>query len=219
MQLNVTQAFTLVATSDVAGRRLGPQRLVSYGVAGAVLTDLGIAGRIAIDPEDGDRVRIISVKPCGDRVLDGVLGLLAASPTERRVGTWVRHLGFPRLRDEVLELLVEMDLLQHRRGRVLGVAPADRFANRGRRPEDEVVRRISLALQGERPDPVIACVIVLCDGTRVLGKVVDEVCPEAVARIVEHEYSPPVVAGVMGVIRRLRAARVLPQGVLAHGVR
>ena len=35
-RLNVTQAYTLVATSDVSGRHLGPQRFVNYAVAGAV---------------------------------------------------------------------------------------------------------------------------------------------------------------------------------------
>ena len=43
-RLNVTQAYTLVATSDVSGRHLGPQRFVNYAVAGAVFADLGIAG-------------------------------------------------------------------------------------------------------------------------------------------------------------------------------
>ena len=66
-RLNVTQAYTLVATSDVSGRHLGPQRFVNYAVAGAVFADLGIAGRIKVDLDRGDRVRVLSASRPGTR--------------------------------------------------------------------------------------------------------------------------------------------------------
>jgi len=206
-RLNVTQAYTLVATSDVSGRHLGPQRFVNYGVAGAVFADLGIAGRIKVDLDRGDRVRVLSAEPTGDPVLDEVLRLVAESPTQHSIGTWIMQLGSSQLRTSVLDALVDGGLLERRSGQVLGVVPAQRFREVDCRPEDEVVAAIRAALQGtERPDPVIACVIVLADGTRVLRKVVDHVPEGAIEQIVADEETAEVVRKIARVIRIMRVA-------------
>ena len=206
-RLNVTQAYTLVATSDVSGKHLGPQRFVNYAVAGAVFADLGIAGRIKVDVARGDRVRVLSAEPTGDRVHDEVLRLVAESPTQRSIGTWVMRLGSRQLRTKVLDGLVEADLLERRPNHALGVVPAPRFRETDRRPEDDVVAAIRAALRGaERPNPVTACVIVLADGTRVLTKVVDEVPEGAVERIVTDVETAEVVRKIARVIRVMRLA-------------
>jgi hypothetical protein len=206
-QLNVTQAYTLVATGDVPGRHLGPQRFVNYGVAGAIFADLGIAGRIKVDLDRGDRVRVLSAEPTGDPVLDEVLQLVVDSPTQRSVGAWVMQLGSSALRTRVLDSLVDDGLLERRSSQVLGVVPAPRFREAGCRPEDDVVAAIRHALRGtERPDSVIACVIVLADGTRVLKKVVDEVPQDAVDRIVSDVETAEVVRKIARVIRVMRVA-------------
>ena len=206
-RLNVTQAYTLVATSDVSGRHLGPQRFVNYAVAGAVFADLGIAGRIKVDLDRGDRVRVLSAEPTGDPVLDEVLSIVVESSSQRSIGTWVMQLGSRQLRTKVLDALVEADLLERRPSQVLGVIPAPRFRESDCRPEGEVVAAIRAALQGtERPDSVIACVIVLADGTRVLRKVVDEVPEGAIERIVADEETAEVVRKIARVIRTMRVA-------------
>lgn len=206
-RLDVTQAYTLVATSDVSGRHLGPQRFVNYAVAGAVFADLGLAGRIKVDTDRGDRVRVLSAEPLGDRVHDDVLRRVQESPTQRTIGAWVMRLGSRQLRAEVLDGLVEADLLERGPGHALGVIPAPRFRERERRPEDDVVAAIRAALRGtERPDPVTACVIVLADGTRVLTKVVDEVPEGAVERIVTDVETSEVVRKIARVIRVMRVA-------------
>ena len=204
---NVTRAYTLVATSDVSGRPLGPQRLVNYGVAGAVLADLGIAGRIKVDLDNGDLVRVICPEPLQDPVLDEVLGRLVESPTNLRVSTWVKNLRSNRLRTAVLDDLVDVGLLERRSSHVLGVVPAPRFRESDCRPEDEIVESVRAALRGSRPpDAVTACVIVLADGTRVLTKVVDEVPPGAVERIVADEETSEVARKVARVIKLMRLA-------------
>lgn len=213
MRLTVTQAFTLVATSDVAGRPLGPQRLVCFGVAGAALIDLGMAGRIALDPQRGDRIAVVSADPVGDLVLDGVLRTLSGSPTDLWVSSWIRHLGTRGLRDRVLAQLVGADLLVHDPRRTLGVSPASRFVGSGRRPEGEVVAAMAHALAGGDLDADTACLILLCDGARVLGKVVDGVPLDVLAGLDGRRELPPVAARVAGVVRRLRSARVLPDPV------
>lgn len=206
--LNVTQAYTLVATSDVPGRHLGPQRFVNYGVAGAVFADLGIAGRIKVDLDRGDRVRVLSAEPTGDRVLDEVLHLVVESSTQRSIGTWVMQLGSSQLRTHVLDDLVDAGLLERQSSHVLGVIPAPRFREAGCRPEDDVVAAIRSALRGdERPDSVIACVILLADGTRVLRKVVDEVPAGAIERIVTDADTADVVRKIARVIRIMRVAK------------
>ena len=206
-RLNVTRAYTLVATSDVPGRHLGPQRFVNYAVAGAVFADLGIAERIKVDLDRGDRVRVLSAEPTGDPVLDEVLRLVAESPTQHSIGTWVMQLGSRQLRAKVLDALVEEDLLERRPSHALGVVPAPRFRDAGTRPEDEVVSAIRAALRGsERPDSVTASVIVLADGTRVLRKVVDDVPEGAIDRIVADEETAEVVRKIARVIRAMRVA-------------
>ena len=206
-RLDVTQAYTLVATSDVSGRHLGPQRFVNYAVAGAVFADLGLAGRIKVEVDRGDRLRVLSDEPTGDPVHDEVLRLVVESPTQRSIGTWVMRLGSRQLRAKVLDGLVEADLLERRPNHALGVVPAPRFRELDRRPEDDVVAAIRAALRGtERPDPVTACVIVLADGTRVLTKVVDEVPEGAVERIVTDVETAEVVRKIARVIRVMRLA-------------
>ena len=57
---------------------------------------------------------------------------------------------------------------------------------------------------------MIACVIVLADGTRVLGKVVDEVPEGAIERIVSDEETAEVVRKIARVIRAMRVALSTP---------
>lgn len=211
MQLNVAQAFTLVATRDVAGRPLGPQGLVTYGVAGAVLVDLGLADRITIDPDRGDRIRVLSVEPVGDPVGDDVLRRLAGTPSTVPVSAWIRLLGSARLRDDVLGHLVDLSLLVRDASRTLGVAPVmpDAWSLAAPAQVADSVRR---ALRGGHLDAVTACVVVLCDGCGVLYKIAEDLPPDAVARVLAHVDSPPLVGTVADVIRRLRASRGLTDG-------
>lgn len=124
---------------------------LDYGLAGAVLVELVIAGRVA--PVDG-RLRLVNPRPTGDPVVDRGLAEIAKARTEASAQEWVGWLS-AGLRGAVLDRLTERGLLRRQDQRVLWVFPTSRYpsATYGQ-PAPEIDARRRLALAGARPpDP------------------------------------------------------------------
>jgi hypothetical protein len=93
-------------------------------VAGAVLIDLVVAGRLTVDrdPHGGrdERLKVIDRSATGDSVLDGAIALLGRSP-------WEPHRAVDRLattaRRSVLDQLVTRNSIRLRSFRRLGLVP------------------------------------------------------------------------------------------------
>jgi hypothetical protein len=131
----------LLLALDDQGVNLVSELHLNYGLAGAVLLDLLLAGRLGLD---GDRVVVLDPAPTGDPALDASLALLAAEHEPRRPDAWLRPL-IDGLRERLLDRLVEAGVLRRERDRVLWVFPRTRFASAtGAEPAAETAVRQEL---------------------------------------------------------------------------
>ncbi|RRR99572.1 GPP34 family phosphoprotein [Glycomyces terrestris] len=137
------------------------------GLAGAVLYELALAGRI---DEDGRKVRVLDPSPTGDPVVDGRLTALAADkPRSPRAAVERTAKG---LKQVVLDDLTARGVLRRERGKVMGLFPVNRYLPQ--HPEalaDARTRLASAARTGRAFDDRTKALLALVCGVR-LEKVV-----------------------------------------------
>ncbi|MFF2410271.1 GPP34 family phosphoprotein [Streptomyces sp. NPDC058092] len=125
-ELTLPEELLLLALDPQRGKPDCRNRFLEYGVAGAVLAELELRGRIA---ERLGRVRVISPSAPQDPLLAQVLGSLPA-PDEGFAGgvgakPWIRRTG--RYVEELcLEHLVGRSVLRRETHRFLGLLPYHR---------------------------------------------------------------------------------------------
>lgn len=164
MQTNLAERLLMLAYKD-DGTPEGDADAVDYGLAGAALMDLMLAGRVGVD--DG-RVVVGDATPTGDPVLDEVLATIAAAEEPQPPQEWVRR--FPHLRERLLDRLVERGVLRRERDKVLLVFPRTRYpASTGAEPAVETETRQQLQSAVDGPGPVEPRIAALCALVRAAG--------------------------------------------------
>jgi len=162
--LTLADELALLAHDDDGARRLGRPAL-DYGLAGAVLVELAIAGRIDVVDR---RVAALSTARIGHDVLDEALTRIADDRL-RKPEEWVERLA-KGLVDRVLDGLAEDEVLRREQDRVLWVFPRTRFPSPGgvEPPlETEVRRRLVAAVATDAPvDPRTAALCGLIKAVR-----------------------------------------------------
>ena len=95
MAVSMLEEFLLLTLEDAGGQfDTVPDIVLSCGVAGAVLMDLSLQGRI---DSDLSAVWVVDQTPTGDAILDEVLAQVAAAPEKLDVGAWLRKLSITAL--------------------------------------------------------------------------------------------------------------------------
>lgn len=163
----------VLLTLDEAGRPLGRRGLAAdFALAGAVLMELSLAGRV---DTDRTRLHVVSAEPTGDAVLDAGLALLAGQQDSRGaiVAMTLEKTG---MREAVLAALVARGLLRQVDGRVFLVFPERRFLKPEERPEPrEVHARLVRAVAGDEvPEPREALLLGLARATALLPMLLPE---------------------------------------------
>ncbi|MEU2868933.1 GPP34 family phosphoprotein [Streptomyces olivoreticuli] len=152
--LTLPEELLLLSFDPVTGRRLCRRRFLMYGVAGAVLAELELAGRIVA--EHG-RPAVTNPVPPQDPLLAAALASLPppgkgrggrGPRTTRWVRTASRHLEEPWLRR-----LVERGALRAESVKVLGFLPATRFPAGPAERTAEARERLAAAVRTGFPEP------------------------------------------------------------------
>ncbi|MFF4532898.1 GPP34 family phosphoprotein [Streptomyces sp. NPDC001407] len=126
--LTLPEELLLLSFDPATGRRLCRHRFLQYGVAGAVLAELELAGRIVAEY---DHPAVTNPVPPEDPLLAMALATLPP-PGKGRAGrgpravTWVRRTS-RRLEEPWLRRLVERGALRPEQVKVLGLFPSTRF--------------------------------------------------------------------------------------------
>jgi hypothetical protein len=118
----------LLAINEQKGRiyqSVEPQLL--YGLSGAILSELVLAGKIGID----DKKHLISLdpNPTGEALLDEALQKINEKQRQRKSSYWVSHLaeGLKKLQSRVGKSLVEKRILTREEKRFLWVIPYEEY--------------------------------------------------------------------------------------------
>ncbi|MEV4740045.1 GPP34 family phosphoprotein [Streptomyces sp. NPDC049555] len=120
------EELLLLSHQPSTGRKLCRGRFLQYGVAGAVLAELALAGHVA---EERGRVVVTNPLPPADPLLAATLAELAAQTHGKgpqakgpRTRAWVRRAG-RRLEGPWLDRLVERGALRRESRRLLRLIP------------------------------------------------------------------------------------------------
>jgi hypothetical protein len=164
MEANLAERLLLLAYKD-DGTPDGDTEAVDYGLAGAVLMDLMLAGRLGLA---GGQVVVTDATPTGDPVLDEVLATIGAAKSAEPPQEWVERLT--RLRDRLLDRLVERGVLRRERDRMLWVIPYTRYpSSTGAEPDVETWTRHHLRSAVDGSGPVDTRTAALCALVRAAG--------------------------------------------------
>lgn len=183
----------LLALDDERGTVLPTASIgLDFGLAGAIVMDLALQGRIDIADD-----RVATTGSAADEpLLDDALRAIAAAPG-RTISHWVHQL--PRdlggLRQRLLDRLVAQGTLEQREKRVLLLFHWNVYPERDARVEHDIRARVDGALlHGETPDAETACLIHLAAACRVI----DAIYPRAERRAIKARIDELDDAGAAG---------------------
>ncbi|MEV4518042.1 GPP34 family phosphoprotein [Dactylosporangium sp. NPDC049525] len=169
MRNGLADDFLLLALDDRGTNLVGDPGL-DYGLAGALLLDLVLAGRL--DLADS-RVVVADPAPVGDPVADAALDRIAADTKPRKPDAWIQPLT-DGLRARLLERQVEAGVLRVERDKVLWVFPRTRYSSAtGAEPavETAVRRELTDAVDGTGAVPArTAALLGLVQAVGLAGK-------------------------------------------------
>jgi len=152
---SLAEEIVLLSLDDATGRPVGRTGMApDLALAGALLMDLALAGRI---DTDGDRVLLLDPTPTGDAVADACLARLAApgAPIDARGLLPLLARDAAQARTVLLARLVSSGVLKRVDGRVLFVFADRRFPKAPGRAEaaDARARLRATLLDEAIPDP------------------------------------------------------------------
>ena len=165
--LRFADELLLLLIDDKRGDLLPiPEWPLACALAGALLMDLALEGRIDTDP---DYLSLLDASPLGDDLLDAVLAEIAQAEAVQPARFWVAHFAQQGddIRDKTLARLTAQGILEGEEGGVLAFLPS--VARTRRYPADQAARedvqlRVMRALfSDDIPDPRDAVMIGLAD--------------------------------------------------------
>ena len=170
----IAEDLLLLATDDATGKSSISTVQLDPALAGAVLMELVVAGRIGLEGEGRKaQVVVIDETPLGDPTLDPALQTLSEKAPIRPVSA-IGKLG-KGLRDRLYNGLQDRGILRRELGKVLGIFPTTRWPAADSRHEDELRRDIAdVLVLGQEPTARVAAIIAVLTAADMLKTVVDK---------------------------------------------
>ncbi len=166
--LRFSEEIMLLLLDDKGGRFIDvPTLSLEYALAGAVLMDLAIEGRIDTDPE---RLFVVDPTPLGDDLLDPALARIVQSEDGHDTRYWIKEVAgqAEAIREGSLDRLVDRGILHREEDRFMWVLRTRRY------PIDDyqAVREVKLRIMGvilsdDIPDARDIIIISLADVCRI----------------------------------------------------
>ena len=217
MQLTMPEEIMLLLLDDRTGRPVGlPPPAADFAVAGAVLMELSLLGRIDTDLT---QLTVTSTQTTGDAVLDQGLGMIAGHQTPQDSRYWIGELGArgDAFRATLLARLINHGVLRAEEGRFLWVFPDRRYpkAAEGAAEVREVRTRLrEIILSDDIPDARDALLIGLCRATGLVPLLLTPPeLEETVARVDQIADLEELNRALSEVIRQLQASMVAFTGL------
>ena len=148
-ELNLPQAFLLLATNDKDGKPVVPVYALRTTLAGAILAELDMIGAIGLQ---GKRVKATGTAPQTD--FQHELELIRGKSRPHTPKRWVSMLEGRAEVQRVYEGMAALGIVEHVGEKHLGVFRSVRYPEKDHAPEAALLKKIQAALGGAPPDAV-----------------------------------------------------------------
>ena len=149
-----TEEFMLLALSDARGAFVRePAERLENAIAGAILMDLALLGRIDTDL---DGLVLVAAAPTGDPLLDKALAMIEKFPAGKSTANWVEEIQYrsDQFRDLLVGRLLASGRLAKEEKKFLGIIPQKRYTVSPGAGAAEVRERLRATILGDDiPDP------------------------------------------------------------------
>lgn len=174
----IAEDLLLLLYDDERGKPITGSPGLDYALAGAVLIELTLLGKVDVAGEGEStkkgRLVVKDATPTGDPILDQRLAILA-----EKAGSKPKNLMAKlskKLRKQVLARLAERGILEADKGRILGLFPTARWPAHDARHEAEIRASLDNVLRlGTEPDERTGALVALLHALNVVPKVVGDV--------------------------------------------
>ena len=146
-----------------------PRHSLEFALAGAVLMDLALEGRIDTDPQ---RLFVVNTEPIDDDLLAPTLNRIAQSMVTHDARHWIREIasGADEIREQALARLIERGILRREQGRFMWVFRTRRYPVIDDQQLQEVRLRIMAMLRSDEiPTARDTLIIALADVCGIFG--------------------------------------------------
>lgn len=172
----IAEDLLLLLTDDRTGKLAGSATQVDVALGGALLIELTLTGRVDLAGPDEEvrqgRLVVRDGSPTDDPLLDEALATVSAKQGKKPAQV-VPQLG-RGLRDRLYARLTDRGILRAERKQVLGIFPTRKWPARDAAHEDDVRRRLVVALQqGATHDERVGALVSLLQALRAVATVVD----------------------------------------------
>jgi Golgi phosphoprotein 3 len=170
--ITFVEEIVLLALDDETGAPLPlPVTALGHGLAGAVIADLAVAGKVDTDAQ---QLTVLDRTPTGDLLLDPWLSLIATDPQPHPVTHWLTMLSDRQQEIEkpALERLIARGILRRQDKKILWVIGLRRYPTTDGTERAEVRSRLGALILGEElPDPRDAILLSLLAGCRLTDRI------------------------------------------------
>lgn len=165
--LTLVDELALAAVRDTPGRLRVDGTTLSAGLAGAIVAELWLAGRVTVTDK---RLVVVNPTPLGVALFDQALNRMAGRPKPRRPEAWLQRLSSAQARREVFDRLASLNRISVDTSKLLGIFTTTSYGLLDRLAVERSRSIVQLALAGGLCEPRTATLISLLEATRLLRK-------------------------------------------------
>lgn len=199
-ELNLPQAFLLLATNDADGGPEVSQPSLQAGVAGAVLAELDVLGAIELQDK---HVRATGAAPAGG--FQQQLDLIRHKSRPHTPKRWVSMLESRAEVHRIYEDMAARGILEHVGEKHLGLFTTTRYPEKDHGPEAAVLGRIEAALRGGAADRRTTAMIGLLHATGLLFKLFPDADEARIRELAGNHWPSRAVTDELRMVRLAEA--------------
>ncbi|MFJ6518467.1 GPP34 family phosphoprotein [Streptomyces filamentosus] len=207
MTITLAEEIMLLSLDDESGRA-EERQAASWAVAGGILLELALAGRVSVA---GGRLTVTDAAPTGEELLDERLARIAdwagSRKTAPKVTDWLTK-DQGKAPGATVARLCARGVVTEERHRILGMFPVRRYPEADGAVERGLRERLrAVVLDGSEPDERTAGLIALVHGAKLHRSAFPgEPVKEVAARMEEIAEGRWAAEGIREAIRNMQAA-------------
>jgi len=205
--IRLYQAVMLLALSEERGTMNGAY--VEYATAAALLSELLMHERIAIEADNKNKVSVVDDASTDDALLDEALGQIKSAKRQRKLQDWVQKLGqLKDLKHKVAQSLADAHIVAAEKEKVLWLFERRVYPELNPEPEQQIREAMrSAVMSDDEVEPRVAILVALANSAKLLPQVfTKQELKQRKKRIEQLEKGEKVSAAAKQAVAAIEAA-------------